>query len=208
MTRIVIIDYGMGNLESVKNALEFLGYSPVISRDPAEVAAADAYILPGVGAFPLAMKNLEASGLVAPLTDNVIGKKKPILGICLGMQLMARSSTELGVNAGLGWLDAEVVHIPPADALKVPHVGWNDVQIAKDSVLFKNFPERTHFYFDHSYHFVCARKTIAADCQYGSPIVAAVEQDNICATQFHPEKSQNAGLRLLRNFLNAVEAGC
>ena len=205
MTRIAIVDYGMGNLESVRNALAFLGYDAAVSCDAEEIAAADGYILPGVGAYGLAIENLRKRNLIGVLNDVVLVRKKPILGICLGMQLMAQSSSEMGFHVGLGWMNAEVTHIEPRMNLKVPHVGWNDVRIGMDNVLFRNLPSNTHFYFDHSYHVVCGADTIAATCIYGSPLVAAIQQDNICATQFHPEKSQTAGLRLLRNFLNFVE---
>lgn len=207
-TRMAIIDYGMGNLESVRNALAFLGYSPIISSDWGEIADASGYLLPGVGAFPLAMKHLQERNLVDMLHEQVMVRQKPILGICLGMHLMAKTSSELGVHAGLGWLNADVVQIPSGERIKVPHVGWSDIRIVKDDVLFKGFQPSTHFYFDHSYHLLCEGNQVAADCQYGTPIVAAVQQGNICATQFHPEKSQTAGLRLLRNFLNYVESRC
>jgi glutamine amidotransferase len=205
MKKIMIVDYGMGNLESVGNALSFLGYSPFISSDPDNIAAADGYILPGVGAFAIAMKNLEERGLIDALQEGVIARGKPILGICLGMQLIAESSSEMGLHAGLGWMKAKVVQIDGGAKLKVPHVGWNDIQILKHDLLFKNLPGHAHFYFDHSYHFICDDNDVAARCDYGIPLVAAIQRGNIFATQFHPEKSQTAGLKLLRNFLNYAE---
>lgn len=204
--KIAIVDYGMGNLTSVSNALGVLDYTPIVSSATQELDEADAYILPGVGAFPLAMKNLRERDLTGVLDENVMNRKKPILGICLGMQLMANTSSELGVHEGLGWIDADVIQIPPGSGTKVPHVGWSDIRIAKDDLLFKNFGPTAHFYFDHSYHFRCKSGPVAAECTYGGEMVAAIQQDNICATQFHPEKSQTTGLRMLRNFLNFADA--
>ncbi|HEY8164594.1 MAG TPA: imidazole glycerol phosphate synthase subunit HisH [Gemmatimonadaceae bacterium] len=206
MHQIAIIDYGMGNLESVKNALHFLNYKPIVTSDKDAIASANAYILPGVGAFAMAMRNLKERGLIDVLGENVMTRKKPFLGICLGMQLIAESSSEMGLHPGLGWIKATVVQIEGGPDLKVPHVGWNDVRISKDGVLFKRLSPAPHFYFDHYYQFMCDASQIAATCDYGVPIIAAVEHDNICATQFHPEKSQTTGLRLLRNFLNFAES--
>jgi glutamine amidotransferase len=204
---IVIIDYGMGNLASVANALRFLGYAPAASSDARRVSEADAIILPGVGAFALAMENLERLGLPGVLREQVLERRKPFLGICLGMQLLAESSTEMGLHRGLGFLRGRVEELRPAGRLPVPHVGWNDVRPVAPSALLDNLPQPTNFYFDHSYHLTCDDAgDVAAVCSYGGDVVAAIQRDNVFATQFHPEKSQTMGLRLLRNFLNFVEA--
>ncbi len=205
--RIVIVDYGMGNLRSVVNALAFLKYSPIISSDRDTIAAAHAYVLPGVGAFGVAMKNLKERNLIDVLNENVIVRKKPLLGICLGMQLIAQSSSEMGLHAGLGWTAGQVVQIDGGEQLRVPHVGWNEVRPVNGHRLFANLPPSTHFYFDHSYHLICDEDMVVARCNYGVSLVAAVQRDHIWAVQFHPEKSQTAGLKLLRNFMNFVEAG-
>lgn len=204
---IVIIDYGMGNLTSVENALKFLGYIPQISSNSDQIVAADAILLPGVGAFAPAMENLERLGLISVLSEQVLEKGIPFLGICLGMQLIAASSTEMGVHKGLGWIKARVEELRPANKLAVPHVGWNNIRVISSAPLFTNLPPETHYYFDHSFHMVCDDvRDVAAVCSYGGDLVAAVQQSNIFATQFHPEKSQTMGLKLLRNFLNYVES--
>jgi len=204
---IVIVDYGMGNLTSVANALRFLGGAPLVSDDPARVREADAIILPGVGAFAQAMENLERRGLVPALSEQVRERGRPFLGICLGMQLLAESSTEMGPHRGLGWIRAHAVELQRDERLPVPHVGWNDVRAVASTPLFTHLPAATNFYFDHSYQLVCDdARDVAAVCAYGADLVAAVHRDNIFAVQFHPEKSQIKGLELLRNFLNYVEA--
>lgn len=194
----------MGNLQSVQNALLALGHNAEISSDPEVLSSADAYILPGVGAFPKAMENLAKLNLIKVLEKNVIQGKKPLLGICLGMQLIAKSSEELGHHEGLGWLDAKVVAIPSNLGMKVPHVGWNDLKIQNPNSIFNNIDSGSNFYFDHSFHFTCEDKFVTATCNYGMPVIAAVQKDNIFAVQFHPEKSQTAGLRFLRNFSDWV----
>jgi len=205
--KIVIVDYGMGNLQSVKNAFESLGKSLHISQNPQEIADAAALILPGVGAFPQAMKNLKERNLISVLNEEVMVKKKPLLGICLGMQLVATSSNEAGGAEGFNWIPGKVVELEPAPDVKVPHVGWNDLNILLPNTLFKNIENTSNFYFDHSFHFLCDKKYVAATCGYGKvPLVAAVQKDNIFAAQFHPEKSQTSGLRFLRNFLNLVKS--
>jgi glutamine amidotransferase len=203
---ICIVDYGMGNTQSVGNAIESLGGNYVISNRKDEIARCDGIILPGVGAFKAAMENLHALDLVAPLTDRVMEKKKPFLGICLGMQLLAEDSVELGFSAGLGWLKGHVVALQPSQTLRVPHVGWNNTQIVKPQPLFHGIDAQAHFYFDHSYTLQCEPELVAATFEYGGSFVAAVQRDNLFATQFHPEKSQRHGLKLLRNFLNFVAA--
>ena len=203
--QVAIVDYGSGNLHSVENALARLGCEALTTGDPATLAAADAYILPGVGAFGLAIDNLRARGLDAVLDEQVRERRKPFLGICLGMQLLAKDSTEGGHHDGLGWIeDGHVVRLEDSPSLKVPHVGWNEMALTRPDPLFANLGGAT-CYFDHSYHLVCGDEWVAARVAYGDSLVAAIQRDHIFAVQFHPEKSQVAGLRLLRNFLNFVE---
>ena len=199
-----IIDYGLGNLRSVAGAVERLGHEPRISSEPEVLAQAAKLILPGVGAFGDGMRNLHALGLSGPITEMVVHERRPVIGICLGAQLMARSSLEFGRHEGLGWIDAEVEPIRPTDqALRVPHVGWNAVRQVREDVLFDDVPGDALFYFVHSFHIRCSDPTIVkGECDYGQPLTAVLRQDNIVGTQFHPEKSQRHGLRLLENFLN------
>lgn len=199
---ITIVDYGMGNLRSVYNALDLLGAEVEITSDPKQVLGAERLILPGVGAFGLAMRNLRERGLVEALNEKVLNQKTPILAICLGMQLLAQSSNEHGQHQGLGWLSGHVQHFDVSDNLRVPHVGWNDITPQNDPPLFKGLGTTKEFYFVHSYHFVTDDAAIvAATSHYGYDFVSAVHQDNIFGTQFHPEKSQDSGLRILRNFM-------
>tara|TARA_B100000315_G_scaffold237121_1_gene253569 strand:- start:43 stop:684 length:642 start_codon:yes stop_codon:yes gene_type:complete len=203
---VCIINYGMGNLGSVLNAFSFLGHNAVISANPQTIASADAYVLPGVGAFGEAMANLKRTGLVEILAEQVLERKKPFLGICLGLQLLAEDSQEKGFEAGLGWIDGHVVAIPAGSGVRVPHVGWSEVSPV-DQTFFTRVADDATFYFDHSFHLVCDPGLVAAKCDHGMPMVAAIRRDNIFATQFHPEKSQKSGLKLLRNFLNFCAAG-
>lgn len=207
---IAIVNYGMGNLGSVANALDYLDCQFTISSDPRELAQADAYILPGVGAFPAAMENLNQLGIDRVLTEQVIEKTKPFLGICLGMQLIALSSEEHGGCKGLGWVDAQVIRFNvTSKRFPSPHVGWNSVEGKESFPLLKGIDNNAHFYFDHSYHMISSDKTVAtAFTDYSFPVVAAICKDNIMATQFHPEKSQRNGLKLLRNFSNIAERMC
>ena len=199
---ILIIDYGVGNLESVRTALDALRVSYRVSSLPEDIASADAYILPGVGAFAEAMQNVESRGLIEPLRREVLQNGKPLLGICLGMQILAEDSTENGSHKGLGFIPGHVVRIPERAGFPVPHVGWNEVALQKKEPLFAKLDEGTRFYFDHSYHFEAAPEDVAATCDYGGGITAAVQHKNIFGVQFHPEKSQNSGLRLIRAFIN------
>jgi glutamine amidotransferase len=200
---IGIIDYGMGNLLSVYNALEMVGAEAKICQFPEELRDVERIILPGVGAFRDCMLNLKEKGWVEILEEVVFGKRKPILGICLGMQAMARRSFEGGEHEGLGWFDADVVRLQPDDSsLRVPQVGWNEVKYRQGSPLFSGLPLTPDFYFVHSYSMKCDRESdMEATCEYGSVVTAAVRKNNIFATQFHPEKSQNYGLTVLENFL-------
>lgn len=198
-----IIDYGMGNLLSVFHAVEATGHEPVICSRPADLAGMERLILPGVGAFRDCLQNLRNTGFAEALQSEVIEKGKPILGICLGMQAMARKSFEGGEFTGLGWFEADVVRIKPNDAkLRVPQIGWNNLEFQNRHPVFAGLPASPEFYFVHSYHLQCDRpEDVVAVCDYGGPVTAAVARANIVATQCHPEKSQEHGLRLLGNFM-------
>lgn len=201
---IGIVDYGLGNLTSVAGAVAKLGFEPVVTSDRARLEAADKLILPGVGAFPDGMTNLAERGLIEVLGDLVVKRRKPVLGICLGFQLLGSSSAEFGDTAGLGWIDAAVTRLQPDDtALRVPHVGWNDLsQTATGCVLFDGIDDGALFYFVHSYRMETPPDgSEIGTCDYGGAFTAAVQKGNVFGTQFHPEKSQQAGLTLLQNYL-------
>ncbi len=202
MARIGIVDYGLGNLRSVAGAVDRLGHAPEVSADPGVLAACDKLILPGVGAFGDGMKNLRARGLAGALTE-LVADGKPILGICLGFQLIAEASEEFGTHEGLGWIKARVEKLAPDDAaLRVPHVGWNELEQTAESPLYEGVPADALFYFVHSFRLVPDDEAIVIGrCDYGGPFVAAVADRNIHGVQFHPEKSQRHGLALLGNFL-------
>lgn len=203
--RLVIIDYGMGNLQSVRNALERLGCHVQLSSDPSAISEADALVLPGVGAFGEAMSNLSQRRLVEPLRNAVLNEGKPLLGICLGMQLLADDSDERGTNKGLSLIPGHVRSIPVPKGFMLPHVGWNGVRIKKPEPLFSDLQDGDAFYFVHSYRFECDSNYIAGITDYGVDVTAAIQKDRIFAVQFHPERSQRKGLRLLRNFVDFVE---
>lgn len=206
--QIVVVNYGMGNLGSVENALTTLEGNFIISNRSDDLERADALILPGVGAFGAAMENLTNLGLIEPLREQVLARRKPYLGICLGMQILAQDSLEQGFYPGLGWVNGHVVLLTPDDGSSVPHVGWNTVTLIKKQPLFARIDDHSHFYFDHSFHLQCDPSHVAATCDYGGgSIVAAIRKENIFATQFHPEKSQRNGMKLLRAFLDYVESG-
>ena len=199
---VAIIDYGLGNLRSVAGAVAKVGFEARITSDVNELKSAEKLILPGVGAFADGMKNLRERGLVEPLTQMVAHEKKPILGICLGAQLLTKSSEEFGHHEGLGWIDASVMRLNPQGGLRVPHVGWNDLFQVRPSVLFEGIPNGALFYYVHSFHIVCNDpKLVIGECEYGMRVTAAVQSGSIYATQFHPEKSQLHGLQMLKNFL-------
>ena len=199
---IAIIDYGLGTLRSVAGAVEKVGFQPLVTSTVEEFRRADALILPGVGAFGDGMRNLRDRGLIEPLTRIVLEEQKPFLGICLGAQLLAKSGEEFGHHDGLGWIDASVMRLAPEGGLRVPHVGWNECLQKYHSFLFENIPADALFYFVHSFHIVCNDPSVVVgQTDYGSRVTAVLEQKNICATQFHPEKSQQHGLQLLKNFL-------
>jgi imidazole glycerol-phosphate synthase subunit HisH len=197
-TRVAILDYGMGNLRSVEKALEHVGVTAAITSDAGEVRTADGVILPGVGAFPRAMERIRELGL-----DELIAERReagaPILGICLGLQLLFESTTELGGGAGLGLFDGPVAALD-AEGLKVPHIGWSPVRWERDSRLAEGIPSETPFYFVHSFAPQPAGDELLGSAEYGSRFCCAAERDNVFGVQFHPEKSSAAGLRLLSNF--------
>lgn len=201
---VLIIDYGVGNHRSVCNALERLGYTYAVSSDAAVIKSAPAYVLPGVGAFKEAMRNLEQRNIITTLREEVVKKGKPLLGICLGMQVLAEDSLEGGLTSGLGFIPGHVVPIP-AEGVRVPHVGWNDCSVQKTDPLFTSMPAGARFYFDHSYYFATDERYKAATVRYGNEITAAVQHNNIFGVQFHPEKSQTSGLRLLRAFMESTK---
>lgn len=198
-----IIDYGMGNLLSVYNAVDYLGFECEIVNDPNLLSEFDKLILPGVGAFEACINNLHRKNFIKTLNHEVLNKKKLILGICLGMQVMAKHGFEGGKFDGLGWFDASVVKIKPSDkSIKVPNIGWNKIEYVKDNILFKNLKDPVEVYFVHSYHMDCYEKgNIIAKSIHGHEITAAVNKENIYGTQFHPEKSQDLGLQILENFM-------
>lgn len=197
---IAIIDYQMGNLRSVQKGFERVGHAAEITSDPLELAHADRIVLPGVGAFEDAIAELKRRDLVGPIKD-AIASGKPFLGICLGLQLLFDVSYEGGEFAGLGVIPGEVVRFQVPPEYKVPHMGWNACHIAKRAPVLGETAEGTHFYFVHSYHCVPRDPAvISLTADYPQPFVAAVWKDNLFATQFHPEKSQSAGLQLLKNF--------
>ncbi len=200
---IGIVDYGMGNLLSVYHALEMVGAEAKIFKDPDDLKDAERIVLPGVGAFRDCMENLKKTGFVEALNEFVLRHGKPILGICLGMQVMARKSFEGGEHRGFGWFDADVVRLQPNNsALRVPQIGWNEVRYLQESPLFRDLPSSPDFYFVHSYSMKFDDGVnVDAFCDYGGSVTAAVRKKNIFATQFHPEKSQDYGLKIIENFL-------
>lgn len=193
----------MGNLRSVAKAFEAIGCKPLVSRLEADIKEADLLVLPGVGSFGDGMANLQNFGLIPILQKKALVEKTPFLGICLGMQLLAERGLEGGEHEGMGWIKGTVQKLEPADkALKIPHMGWNDVRVTKESPLFAGLGTSPCFYFVHSYHVVCDNPDVpVAACDYGGPFTAALQRGNIFGTQFHPEKSQKPGLQLLRNFV-------
>jgi len=203
-TTIAIVDYEMGNVQSVQNALEHLGCEVRVSGDPVALSSADAIVLPGVGAFGEAMHNLVERKLVEPIRDAALSQGKPLLGICLGMQLLAESSTEGGYHTGLGLIPGHVRKIPVAEEYRLPHIGWNEISIRKHAPLFHNLPDKSAFYFVHSYRFECNHSYISGSTDYSTEIAASVQLGNIFGVQFHPERSQRKGLKLLRNFIEYV----
>ena len=198
---IAIIDYDAGNIKSVEKALISLGQEVCVTRDADEILQADKVILPGVGAFGDAMEKLHRYGLV-DVIRKVVEKKTPFLGICLGLQLLFERSDEASGVEGLGILKGEVLKIPAAEGLKIPHMGWNSLQLKHNGKLFQNLGEETYVYFVHSYYLKAEDPSIVkATTEYGVSIDASIEQENVFACQFHPEKSSDAGLQILKNFI-------
>lgn len=194
----------MGNLRSVQKAFDFIGSKAIITNDIETIQSASKIVLPGVGAFKDGMHNLDKLGLIEILNYEVAHKKKPFLGICLGMQLIASKSYEYGETAGLNWINAEVVEfdfLHLEQKLKVPHIGWNNVKYEKNNLLFENIQNHSDFYFVHSYHFQTNEDIVTSTTDYGFNFVSSINKDNIYACQFHPEKSQTAGLKLIENFV-------
>jgi len=206
---IAVVDYGSGNLRSVAKALiravTEAGHSDqvVVTADPEEVRRAERIVLPGVGAFADCMKGLDGlPGMHQVLREQVLEGGRPFLGICVGMQLMAQWGREHGDHKGLGWLPGEVVPLAPADpALKVPHMGWNALNVTRPHKLLEGIEPGAHAYFIHSYHFKAAPELVCAETDYAGPVTALVGRDNLVGTQFHPEKSQAVGLKVIANFL-------
>jgi glutamine amidotransferase len=205
---VVIIDYGMGNLRNVQKAFEHIGVTSRISSEPEDLAQADGLVLPGVGAFGDAMHNLQRARLVGPIRRLTLGGK-PLLGICLGLQLLFEESTEMGVHKGLDILPGKVVRFDQ-DLLKVPHIGWNQFHITErgtQSALLEGIPDGSYAYFVHSYYVVSADETnVLVVTDYGIDFASLVAKGKVFGVQPHPEKSQEVGLRLLRNFAEIVRA--
>ncbi len=195
---IVIIDYGAGNLFSVKNALDYIGAESVVTKDADMLEKADRIILPGVGAFPDAMKMLDSTGLIPAIKEQA--KKKPLLGICLGMQMLFEKSYEFGETDGLGLIPGKVELMTPPDLL-IPQIGWNRLLYNEKCALLDGLGDEPYVYFVHSYAAVCESRYVAAYTDYGDKVPACVFSGNVYGCQFHPEKSGETGLSILRNFL-------
>lgn len=204
---LVVVDSGIANVGSIANMLKKLGVRAHVTARPDEIKSATKLILPGIGAFDAGMRHMHASGLVEPLNEAVLGRSVPVLGICLGMQLIGKGSEE-GSMPGLGWVDTRAVRFEFSAAEKssshrVPHMGWNTVRPAVDSPLFQKLEDDARFYFVHSYHIVADdQAAVLASTTYGYDFVSAIAKDNIFGVQFHPEKSHRYGLQLLRNFVH------
>lgn len=201
--KIIIINYGMGNIHSVRSALNFLRVESEYSNDRNTIVQADKLILPGVGSYRKAMHNIVSTHLDDAIKDAALIKKVPILGICLGMQIMGKSGTEDGFSEGLALFDGIVEKFSFADpTLKIPHIGFSEVQCPEESILYRSIKNNSDFYFIHSYRMLSAVKKGIGFCEYGEKFIASFESDNIFGTQFHPEKSQTNGLHLLKNFIS------
>lgn len=204
--QVTVIDYGMGNIWSVTNALRYLQVDPVVSGDPEFVAKSSALVLPGVGSFRKAMMALREKGLDEAILNAVKQRGSRLLGICLGMQLLGSHGTEDGDTPGLGLIPNRVDKFPAGEVGKVPHIGFNSVHLSSSSGIFKGLSSTSDFYFVHSYRMLPeGLNGQIATCNYGTDFLAAFQQDNVCGTQFHPEKSQTNGLIMLKNFLESWE---
>ena len=203
MSNVVIVDYGMCNLDSIARAVEECGGKPCVSDDPRELRDATQIILPGVGAFPDAMHNIRELHLDEAMQEQVVGKRIPFLGICLGMQVMATVGNEGTETTGLGWIDGEVKKLQAtAEDRRIPHIGWNNIELVRESPLFEGIEPDRDFYFVHSYHLGCRKpEHIVARTSYAGGFVSAVGHEHIFGVQFHPEKSRPVGFQVLRNFL-------
>ncbi len=202
---VTIIDYGVGNLQSIRNMLKKIGTEAIISSLPDDIDSADKLILPGVGSFEYGMHQILASGFLGNLRQKVIENKTPLLGVCLGAQLLLEGSEEGMPVPGLGWIKGKAVKFDqgrlPAN-FKIPHMGWNDVQLKKESRLFSGMYPDHRFYFVHSYHMACVQQEdVLAETNYSYNFVSAVERDNVLGVQFHPEKSHKFGMKLYENFI-------
>jgi glutamine amidotransferase len=204
MSKIVIIDYGMGNLRNVQKGFEWVGFEAKVTRSKKEIGGASAIVLPGVGAFKDCMGNLERYGLIEPLLQS-IGKGKPYLGICLGFQILFSESEEFGFQKGLDVIKGKVVKFVPNPEHKVPHMGWNTVEMEREAPMLQGIESGEFFYFVHSYYVIPAEtQWISTFTTYGERFVSSIWRENIFATQFHPEKSQKKGLRILENFAKSI----
>ena len=198
---VAIIDYDAGNIKSVEKALLHLGEEVIITRDREQILNSDKVILPGVGAFGDAMEKLRSYGIDKVIYE-VVERKIPFLGICLGLQLLFEKSDETPGVKGLGILPGEILRIPDKEGIKIPHMGWNSVKIKENARIFKDVPQDSYVYFVHSYYLKAGREEdVAATTEYSTLIHAAVEHDNVFACQFHPEKSSEIGLKILKNFV-------
>lgn len=198
---IGVIDYQAGNLNSVLKALDKIGISNFLIQEKTAFQKAKKLILPGVGSFKEAMDSLKKLDFISVLKEEVLTHKKPILGICLGMQLFLEKGYEGGICNGLGFIEGEVIPFNENSNLKIPHIGWNDIEILKQEPLYQGISSKSDFYFVHSFYVKCNKEFISAKCDYGVQFCASLQKNNIYGVQFHPEKSQNLGLKLLENFL-------
>lgn len=197
---IALIDYKAGNLNSVLKALEKIGVKSFVVQNKEDFSKADKFILPGVGSFKQAILHLSNTGFIECLKEQILQRKKPILGICLGMQLFLEKGYEGGENNGLGFIEGEVVKFDEKFQYKIPHIGWNELEIVKQEPLYQGIKSGSDFYFVHSYYVKCKDEFVSARTEYGVNFAASIQKNNIFGVQFHPEKSQSLGLKLLENF--------
>jgi len=204
--KICVVDYGMGNLRSVVSSLKHSTNCDIcVSGESKELDSSDILILPGVGSFSNAIKNLKRNGLFDKLNNEVAHYKKPTMAICLGMQLVMDSSEEGGLSQGFGWIPGSVTRFQVPNEYRVPHMGWDNIKVKNQHDLFEGIEQDPDFYFVHSYHVNCDKQYEIASCDYGYEFTAAIQKDNIVAFQFHPEKSHKNGLRLLTNYINSIK---